>query len=196
MALSAIHVVRPDDDDTAAGAPNGLDAWYAVWTHSHCERLVSEQMAARQFHCFLPEMNVWSKRAGTPPRLARVPMFPGYLFVRHAMDKSSYAEILKVRRIVRVLEAGWKQLTPIPDSEIDALQRLVDANIPIFAHQHLRHGDRVRVIDGPMTDLEGIFVRDRGARGRLVLSVDLLGRSVAVEIDGTAVRSCASVRHG
>lgn len=187
LAFSAAHAVRPDEAVTGA---NGHDAWYAVWTRSHCERLVAEQVSAKQFHCFLPEMSVWSKRPGTSPKLALVPMFPGYFFVRHAMDKHSYIEILKVRHIVRILGDGWQRLTPVPDTEIDALQQLIDANVPIFAHQHLRHGDRVRVIDGPMTDLEGIFVRDRPTKGRLVLSIDLLGRSVAVEVDGAAVRSC------
>jgi transcription antitermination factor NusG len=196
LSLSANLASRLHDDHAVADAPNGGDAWYAVWTHSHCERLVAEHMSAKRFQCFLPEMNVWSKRIGTPARLARVPMFPGYFFVRHAMDKASYVEILKVRGIVRILEGGWKQLTPIPDTEITALQQLFHANVPIFAHQHLRHGDHVRVIDGPMTDLEGIFVQDRPNKGRLVLSVNLLGRSVAVEIDGMSVTRCASAgRH-
>ena len=59
-------------------------------------------------------MSVWSKRGGEK-RLIRVPMFPGYLFVRDAMDKKSYVEILKARGVVRILEDGWTRLTPIPD---------------------------------------------------------------------------------
>ena len=118
-------------------------------------------------------------------------MFPGYLFVRATMEKERYIAILKVRGIVRVLEAGWTRLTPVPDEDIDAIQRLVDAEVPVFPHPHLQHGDRVRVIDGPLSGIEGIFVQDKPSRGRLVVSVDLLGRSVATEMDVNAVEACS-----
>ncbi len=163
-------------------------AWYAVWTQSHFEQSVSQQLSAKGFTAFLPEMSVWSKRGGEQ-RLIRVPMFPGYLFVRDGMDKQSYVEILKARGVVRILEDGWTRLTPVPDVEIDALQQVVTAEVPVFAHEHLAQGDRVEVTEGPLSGLEGLFVQDKPTKGRLVLNVDLLGRSVAVEVDCTAVRS-------
>ena len=162
-------------------------SWYAVWTHSHFEQSVSQQLSAKGFSAFLPEMSVWSKRRGEQ-RLIRVPMFPGYLFVRDEMGKESYIEILKSRGVVRILEDGWTRLTPVPDSEIDAIRQVVEAEVPVFAHEHLAHGDRVEVIEGPLTGLEGLFVEDKLSKGRLVVSVDLLGRSVAVEVDCTTVR--------
>lgn len=166
--------------------PVAQHAWYAVWTHSHCERLVSDHLAARGFEAFLPEMRTWSKRAGKK-RLMQVPMFPGYLFVRHAIDKHSYVEMLKVRGLVRVLEGGWSKLTPIPDDEIAAIQRIAGADVPVLPHASLVQGARVRVTDGPLTGLEGVFVQDKPAKGRLIASVALLGRSVAVEVDCTSV---------
>jgi transcription antitermination factor NusG len=90
---------------------------------------------------------------------------------------------------VRVLEDGWTRLTPVPDAEIDAIQQVVAADVPVFAHEHLSQGDRVEVTEGPLSGLEGLFVQDKPTKGRLVLNVDLLGRSVAVEVDCTAVRS-------
>jgi transcription antitermination factor NusG len=162
-------------------------SWYAVWTHSHCEQSVSHQLSAKGFSAFLPEMSVWSKRRGEQ-RLIRVPMFPGYLFVRDAMDKHSYIEILKSRGVVRILEDGWTRLTPVADCEIDAIRQVVDAEVPVFAHEHLVHGDCVEVTEGPLRGLEGFFVHDKLSKGRLVVSVDLLGRSVAVEVDCIAVR--------
>jgi transcription termination/antitermination protein NusG len=164
-------------------------AWYAVWTHSHFEQSVSQQLFAKGFSAFLPEMSVWSKRGGEK-RLIRVPMFPGYLFVRDSMDKTSYIEILKARGVVRVLEDGWTRLTPIPDHEIDAIQQVVNAAVPVFPHEHLSQGDAVEVTEGPLAGLTGLFVQDKRTKGRLVLTVDLLGRSVAVEVDCTAVKSC------
>ncbi len=163
-------------------------SWYAVWTHSHCEQSVSHQLSSKGFAAFLPEMSQWSKRGGEK-RLIRVPMFPGYLFVRDAMDKTSYIEILKSRGVVRILEDGWTRLTPVPDSEIDAIQHVVQAEVPVFAHEHLSEGDRVEVVEGPLAGIEGLFVQDKLTKGRLVLNIDLLGRSVAVEVDCTAVRS-------
>ena len=163
-------------------------SWYAVWTHSHCEQSVSHQLSSKGFAAFLPEMHVWSKRAGGQ-RLIRVPMFPGYLFVHDEMDKTSYIEILKSRGVVRILEDGWTRLTPVPDAEIDAIQQVVHAEVPVFAHDHLAEGDRVQVVEGPLSGIEGVFVQDKLTKGRLVLTVDLLGRSVAVEVDCTAVRS-------
>jgi len=166
-------------------------AWYAIWTRSHCERQVAEQLAAKGFTAFLPDTPVRSRRHGAA-HIVRVPMFPGYLFVRDAMEKSAYVEILKARGAVRILEDGWTRLTPIPDAEIDAVQRLAAADLPIAAHPHLREGDRVRVEEGPLAGVEGVFVLDKPNRGRLVLSIGLLGRSVAVEVDDTHVTPCAS----
>ncbi len=171
-----------------------VDAWYAIWTHSHCEHLVAEQLSAKGFASFLPEMPTWSKRLGTM-HLIQTPMFPGYLFVRDAMDRRHYIEMLKVRGIVRILEDGWTRLTPVPDVEIDAIRQIVQAKVPVSPHVHLRHGNRVRVREGPLSGIEGIFVHDKPTKGRLVVCVSMLGTSVAVEIDCTAVEACSSAEH-
>jgi transcriptional antiterminator NusG len=169
----------------------GDKAWYAVWTQSHYENIVAGQLSAKGFSAFLPEMSVWSKRDGEM-RVIRVPMFPGYLFVRDSMDKTSYIEILKSRGVVRILEDGWTRLTPVPDEEIEAIQQVVGADVPVFPHANLAQGARVTVTEGPLAGLEGIFIQGKAAKGRLVINVELLGRSVAVEVDGSAVKACSS----
>ena len=165
-----------------------LDAarWYALWTHSHCEQLVRDQLTANGFEAFLPLMQVWSRRGGKQ-RLIPAPMFAGYLFVRHAMDKHGYIEILKTRGVVRILGERWDRLAPIPDAEIEGLQRLLSSDAPVLPHPYLHEGQRVRIQHGPLTGLEGILVRSRPSRGLLVLSVELLRQSVAVELDCTSV---------
>jgi transcription antitermination factor NusG len=174
-----------------------MEAWYAIWTRSHCERLVADQLSAKGFEPFLPEIHRRSRRGArtasgsTRKAFVPTPMFPGYLFVRDAMDKTRYIEMLKVRGIVRVLEDGWTRLTPIADSDIDAIRKVTEAEVMVLPHPYLRHGERVRVVDGPLSGVEGIFVQDRQQKGRLVLSVDLLGRSVAVEVDDIVVIPCA-----
>ena len=168
-------------------------AWYAIWTRSHCERLVAAQLAAKSIPTFLPEVRLRSSRRGAPS-IVRAPMFPGYLFVHRAMDKDCYAEMLKVRGFVRVLEHGWSRLTAIPDADMTAIQRIVEADVPVFAHPHLSQGARVSIVEGPLAGVEGVFVRGDDNRGCLVISIDLLGRSVAVEIDGNAVVPVSSRR--
>jgi transcription antitermination factor NusG len=95
--------------------------------------------------------------------------------------------MLKTRGLVRILEDGWTRLTPIPDADMIAIQRIVDADVPAFAHPHLSQGARVAIVDGPLAGIEGAFERGRADQRYLVISIDLLGRSVAVEIDGAAV---------
>jgi transcription antitermination factor NusG len=114
-------------------------------------------------------------------------MFPGYLFVHHAMDKKSYIEIVKSKGLVRILGARWDHLSTIPDVEIGALQKVLSAELTVMPHPYLREGQRVRISRGPLAGLEGILVRTRPSRGLLVLSVERLLQSVAVEVDCTAV---------
>ena len=115
-----------------------------------------DQLSARGFSAFLPEVGMWSKRDGSM-HVVRVPMFPGYLFVRDPMDKHSYVEMLKVRGIVRILEDGWKRLTPIPDEQLEAVERVHQANVPALPHAALHEGDRVRVSEGPLAGVEGVL---------------------------------------
>lgn len=164
------------------------DAWYAVWTKSHCERLVLDQLTAKGFSAFLPEVGIWSKRAGRM-HVVPAPMFPGYLFVRQRMDKLAYIEMLKVRGLVRILEDGWNRLTPVPTHEVESVEKVLQAKVPVFRHA-LREGDRVRVNEGPLAGAEGVFIEDKPGIGRLIISVGLLGRGIAVEVDGTSVTPC------
>jgi transcription antitermination factor NusG len=114
-------------------------------------------------------------------------MFPGYVFLRHSIDRASYLDLCKVRGLVRVLGARWDQLEAVPDTEVEAIQRVGAAGCPVRPHPYLRIGQRVRITRGPLSDVEGIFLRSKLNRGILVLSVDLLQRAVAVEVDCTSV---------
>ena len=82
--------------------PPKAPAWHVLWTQSHCEQLVFDQLAGRGFEALLPKINVWSKRGGTR-HVIRRPMFPGYLFLRHGLDKEAYIEVRKARGLVAVL---------------------------------------------------------------------------------------------
>ena len=162
--------------------------WRVLWTHSNCEQLVSDQLAAKGFDLFLPTVETWSRRGGVR-RLSRVPLFRGYLFLRHAMDKASYLEVYKARGLVRVLGERWDRLDAVPDTEIEDIKRLVHSGLPIFPHPYLREGQRVRITRGPLADVEGMVVRVSPKKGLLVVSVNLLQRSIAVQLDCTLLQA-------
>ena len=160
--------------------------WFALWTHSHCEQLVRDQLVAKGFEAFLPTIRTWSRRAGTQ-RLIPLPIFPSYLFVHRAMDKRSYIEILKSKGLVRILGERWDQLSAVADTEIEALRLIQNTELVVTSHPYLREGQRVRINQGPLAGVEGVLVRSKPNRGLLVISVDLLRQSVAVEVDCTLV---------
>ncbi len=93
--------------------------WHVLWTRSHCERLVHDQLAAKDLDVWFPEIDIWSRRGGTRRR-ARVPLFPGYLFLHQAMDKGIYLTVCKTIGIVRLLGERWDRLAAVPAREIEA----------------------------------------------------------------------------
>jgi transcriptional antiterminator NusG len=147
---------------------------------------VYRQLAGRGFHPFLPKVDVWSVRAGRRC-LLRTPMFPGYLFLNDTLDKTGYIEVHKARGLVRMLGDRWDRPALVPDAEMDPVRRLDASLVPSFAHPYLREGRRARIVGGPLAGAEGILVRSLPKKGVLVISVHLLQRSVAVEVDGTLV---------
>ncbi len=163
-------------------------SWYVLWTHSNCEHLVYDQLTRSGFELFLPTLEVWSKR-GEVRRRERVPMFRSYLFLRHTMDKLSYLDVRRARGLVRVLGESWDRLDVVPDSEVAAIQNLLQSGLPVLPYPYLREGQRVRITDGPLADTEGVIVRINSKKGLLVVSVNLLRRSVAVHLDWTRLEA-------
>jgi transcription antitermination factor NusG len=160
--------------------------WHVLWTKSNCELAVYEQLAASGFDVLLPTVDKWSRRKHARC-LYRAPLFPGYLFVRHGIDKSSYIEISKARGLVRILGERWDKLATVADDEIDAIRKVNQSDLPRMPHPYLKIGQTVRIISGPLANVQGVFVRNESKRGLLVLSIELLRRSLAVEVDCTLV---------
>ena len=156
--------------------------WYALYTRSHCEQLVYEQLVAKGLHLFLPKLQVWSQRAGVRHRIV-VPMFPGYLFLQSLVDSAIYLKVCQARDLVRILGQGWDRLAVVPEEEIHAIHAVLRSELPIHSHPYLREGQRVRVRRGLLSGVEGILVGGKAHKGRLVLSMELLQQSVAVEVD-------------
>jgi transcription antitermination factor NusG len=179
---------RSDDQAAAHGPPEdpSISHWYALYTRSHCEQLVYNQLMAKGFQAFLPKLDIWSRRAGQQ-HLVPMPMFSNYLFLRHAMDKTSYIEVRQARGLVRILGERWDHLGVVPEADILAIQKVLQAHLPVLPHPYLQEGQRVRIMEGPLAGAEGILLRHRPEKGLMVLSVDLLHRSIAVEVDCSVV---------
>jgi len=114
-------------------------------------------------------------------------MFPGYLFLRHAMDTASYIMACKARGLVKFLGERWDRLAVVPDREMETIQKIHDARLPAFSHTYLQEGQRVLVTGGLLANVEGTLVRCKPNKGLLVVSIELLQRAVAVEVDCTLV---------
>lgn len=178
--------MKPDSELFASGVQP--TAWHVLWTRSNCEQQVHDQLHAKGFEIFLPKIDKWSKR-GKTRRLISVPLFPGYLFVRHAMDKMSYIEISKARGLVGILGERWDKLATVDDDEVEAIRKVHGSDLPRMPYPYLKEGQLVRIVRGPLANVEGVLVESDAEKGLLVLSINLLKQSVAVEVDCTWVEA-------
>lgn len=156
--------------------------WYALYTCPRHEKCVVQQIEERQISCFLPlyrSVRRWKDRSKT----LELALFPGYVFVRLALRDR--LRVLGVPGAVRLVTFNG-QPAVLPDKEIETLRLRLSGDNPIEPHPYLRVGRRVRVRCGPMQGLEGIIVRKKDCC-RLVFSLDLIMRSVAVEVDDADV---------
>jgi len=119
-----------------------------------------------------------------------LPLFPGYLFVHCLLDRYLYLDIINTPGVVKILGYGWPRLIPVPDTQIESIRTLLKARVPISYYPFLKEGDRVRVKEGPLEGAEGILVRIDQRKAKLIVSLDILRRSVATEIDPYLVEKC------
>jgi transcription antitermination factor NusG len=156
--------------------------WYAVYTRARHEKCVAEQCERKTIETFLPlygSVRRWKDRR---VRLD-LPLFPGYIFVRTPLEER--LKILEIPSVVRLV--GFNGLpTALPDSEIEALRNVLLRQLRAEPHPYLAVGQRVRIVRGPMEGIAGILIRKKG-KLRVVLSVNLIMRSAAVEVDSTDV---------
>lgn len=161
-----------------AGDLDLADEWFAIQVRAGREPVCATHLRARGYDVLSPsyhERRRWSDRIKVVERA----LFAGYIFCRTAPTVT--AKIVTTPGVIRIVGNRNGPLAVKPD-EIEAIQRIVDTERPAEPFEYLRHGDRVRVERGPLRDLEGIVVMVRN-RHRLIVSVSLLQRSVAVEID-------------
>jgi transcription antitermination factor NusG len=152
--------------------------WFAAYTSSRHEKRVASQLVERQVESFCPlyaERHRWKNRCESHLRL---PLFPNYVFVR--IEPRQRVRVLEVPGVLSLVSFG-RNLAALPTREIEALRSSVDQS-KIEPHPYLVIGERVRITAGAMTGIEGVLVRKKNHL-RVVIALDVLMRSVAVEVD-------------
>jgi transcription antitermination factor NusG len=152
--------------------------WFAIRVKSRHERIIATALHSKGYDVFLPlykSRRRWSDRIKT----LELPLFPGYLFCRFEIMKR--LPVITTPGILHVVGVG-KTFIPVDEGEINAIQAVVASRLGVQPWPYLRVGQRVRIDRGPLNGVEGILLAVKNTH-RLVISVTLLQRSVAVEVD-------------
>ena len=152
--------------------------WYAAYTRARHEKMVSRQLEERSVSCFLPlysSVRRWKDRRKT----LELPLFPGYVFVHISPEER--IRVLGTPGVARFVSVNGRP-AEVPDCDIESLQRGVANGIHTEPHPYLKVGQKVRIKRGPLAGAEGILVRKK-EKLRVVLSVHLIMRSVAAEVE-------------
>ncbi len=155
--------------------------WYALYVQVNHEKEVTKRLEQKDICCFLPLMECWSKRLDRRKKI-QVPFFPGYVFVNVVLDNYINLNIVKTPGALTLLRNSEGPLS-IPAYQIENLQTIICSSEPLSTHSYLKEGDWVQVVRGPLQGCVGILNRLDAKRGRLVVSVDIIKKSVGVELD-------------
>lgn len=191
--MSASPVARDSDEakERQSGMFNSLSidvrsyedtAWCALYTRHQHEKSVAQMLSIKGFEVFLPlydSMRRWKDRN----KMLSLPLFPCYVFVRGGIMRR--LQVLTTPGVHMMICSG-DHVAVVPEEEIEAIRRAVEGPYRIEPHPFLKCGERVRIKRGTLEGVEGILVRKKNLC-RLILSVEMLAQSVAVEIDASAV---------
>ena len=167
-----------DDIDPAA-------QWFAVWTRSRHEQVVRDQLEQRNIIAFLPTITRWSRWKDRKKKIDW-PLFPGYCFAQ--FDPENALPILKCTGVVNIVSVEGKP-SAIPEYELDSIRLLVGSELQFDPCPLIHEGMMVEVIHGPLRGVVGRLLRKNAPKATLVLSVDLIGQAVSVEVDASDVKA-------
>jgi transcription elongation factor/antiterminator RfaH len=156
--------------------------WYAAYTASRHEKTVAEHLRQRDVECFLPlyeTVHRWKNGRHS----VQLPLFPSYVFVR--MEVRDRLRVLQVPGLVQLVTFQGAPAV-LPDSEIKTLRSALASGVLAQPYRYLSVGSRVEICRGPLQGLRGILLRHQG-QFRVVLSVEMIMRSIVVEVDASDV---------
>jgi transcription antitermination factor NusG len=163
------------------GFPPKESSWYAVHTMARHEKRVAAQFAEKHVCTFLPllhQVHRWSDRR----RIVEIPMFSCYAFVRMVQTVEERLKVLRTPGVLGFV-GNERQGTSIPEEQIESLRKAISEKVPCLPHPFMSAGKRVRIRGGSLDGVEGILML-QGRDQRLVISVELLQRSVCVQVEG------------
>jgi len=177
-------------DTPATNVPisNGMRSWFAVHTASNHEKRVAQHLRLREIETFLPLYGATRRWKNRTTVKVEVPLFSGYVFARIASTER--IRVLQVPMVCSIV-GSKREPTPLPDYEIERLRAGLQGR-QAYPFPYLKVGNRVRVRSGPLAGLEGIVVRTYG-RLSVVLSVDMIQKSIAVHVEADELESCAQI---
>jgi len=163
--------------------------WYAAYTRAQHEKRVAAELGAREVEHFLPlysSVRRWKDRR----MQLELPLFPGYVFVRLALRER--LRVLQIPSVVRLV--GFNGLpTALPDTEMEIMQTGLSQSLRAEPHPFLTVGRHVRITGGPFSGLEGVLRRKKKGM-RVIVSLGLIQRSVALDVDIADVRPVADLK--
>ena len=159
--------------------------WYALHTRSRFEQKVYEGLCGKSLEAFLPRIQVMSRRKDRRKKIL-VPLIPGYVFVRSVLEPEEYHHIIKTVGVVRMISFKGRPV-PANDHEIASLMILDGTDRTVQNRSFMQKGQRVMIMEGPLKGLMGFYLRHKGKSDRVVVSVELLHRSLEVEIEDWAL---------
>lgn len=180
-------MIREDLIRTADLEIAETSGWWALYTRHQHEKVVADTLTAKGFEVFLPlyeSLRRWKDRN----KLVSLPLFPSYVFVRQ--NQARRLQVLTTPGIHMILSRGEKDALVL-EAEIEAIRRSIEGPYRVEPHPFLKCGERVRVMRGPLQGVEGILLRKKNLY-RLILSVEMLAQSVAVELSASDVEPVAA----
>lgn len=153
--------------------------WYVLHTKSRFENVVNDGLVKKSLEVFLPKIQVKSRRRGRKV-LIRVPLFPGYVFVKTDLNPHEQIEIVKTAGVVRFI-GNQEGPIPVPAETVESLRLMVAGSSTVTTGYQFKKGDKVMVVHGPFTGVTGYFAR-YGGKGRVVVHIEALGQYAGVEV--------------
>ena len=176
------------DGNTASPFPmEQVRNWYALYIASNQEKRTEQYLQIKGLEVFLPLYSVTRRWKNRTTVTLELPLFTGYVFAKIALTER--VRVLEIPTVVSIVGIGAKPL-PLPDAEIDALRKGLHLR-QVDPYPYLKVGNRARIRSGPLAGMEGVVVR-KDDRLRIVLSLDLIMRSIAVHVEADELEPCAS----
>ncbi len=154
--------------------------WYVLHTKSRFENVVNDGLNKKSLEVYNPRIKVRSKRRDRKVMI-KVPLFPGYVFVKTDLNHSEYLEILKTAGVVRFIGNSSGPI-PVMDEEIGSLKIMTETEEQVVTGTRFKKEDKVVVVSGPFAGVTGYFIQYRG-QGRVVVDIEALGQFAAVNVN-------------